>query len=335
MIRVGISGLGAVGRRALRIAEGRSDVQIVAVNGPGATATMAHLLKYDSNYGTFAADVSSDEDHLYVNGRSIRTFHEREPAKIDWQSEGVELVIEASGKFNDPELAKAHLQGGARRVVLAAPAKVNPAPTFILGVNADEFDPKEHFVMSMGSCTTNCLLPVMKVLDDAFGVEEGMMTAVHSYTSDQNLLDKSHKDLRRARAAAVNIIPTSTGAAKAVKAVWPELGENFHGLALRVPTQVVSAVDLVVRLRRPADAKGINHAMRAAAEGPMRGILDYTEAPLVSSDLRGSPASATLDAGLTAAVGQLAKVMAWYDNEWGYATRLVDLAAYIAKREEQ
>jgi glyceraldehyde 3-phosphate dehydrogenase len=319
----------------LRIAEGRSDVQIVAVNGPGDNATMAHLLKYDSNYGTFAADVSSDEDHLFINGRSIPTFHEREPGKIDWRSAGVDLVIEASGKFNDPELAKAHLAGGARRVVLAAPWKVNPVPTFVLGVNAEEFDPKEHFVMSMGSCTTNCLLPITKVLDDAFGVEEGMMTAVHSYTSDQNLLDKSHKDLRRARAAAVNIIPTSTGAAKAVKAVWPELGKNFHGIALRVPTQVVSAVDLVVRLRRPADAQAINQAMRAAAEGPMRGILEYTEAPLVSSDLRGSPASATLDAGLTAAVGQLAKVMAWYDNEWGYATRLVDFAAYIAKREEQ
>lgn len=294
---------------------------------------MAHLLKYDSNYGTFAADVSSDEGHLYVNGRSIRAFHEREPQSIDWASEGVDLVIEASGKFNDPELAKGHLTRGPRRVVIAAPAKVHEAPTFVLGVNADDFDPKEDFVMSMGSCTTNCLLPVTKVLDDAFGVEEGMMTAVHSYTSDQSLLDKSHKDLRRARAAAVNIIPTTTGAAKAIKVVWPELGERFHGFALRVPTQVVSAVDLVVRLRRKATAAEINAAMRAAAEGAMHGILDYTEAPIVSSDLRGCPASATFDAGLTAAVGQLAKVLAWYDNEWGYATRLIDFAAYIAKRE--
>ncbi len=295
---------------------------------------MAHLLKYDSNYGTFAADVSSDDNHLYVNGRKIPVFHEREPGTIDWASVGADIVIEASGRFNDPELAKAHLEGGARRVIIAAPAKVNPAPTYVLGVNAEEFNPETDFVISMGSCTTNCLLPVTKVLDDAFGVEEGMMTTVHSYTSDQSLLDKSHKDLRRSRAAAVNIIPTSTGAAKAVKVVWPELGRNFHGLSLRVPTQVVSVVDLVVRLRRPADAAAINSAMRSAAEGPLRGILDYTEAPLVSSDLRGSPASATLDAGLTAAVGQLAKVVAWYDNEWGYATRLVDFAAYIAKREE-
>ncbi len=332
MLRVGISGFGAVGRRALRIAEGRSDVQVVAINGPGPSATMAHLFKYDSNYGVFPGEVRSEDDHLYVGGRSIRAFHEREPARIDWRAEGVDLVIEASGKFNDPELAKAHLSGGARYVVLAAPAKVHPAPTFVLGVNEEEFDPLAHQVVSMGSCTTNCLLPVMKVLDRTFGVAEGMMTTVHSYTSDQNLLDKSHKDLRRARAAAMNIIPTSTGAAKAVGAVWPEVGRNFHGLSLRVPTPVVSVIDLVVHLRRAASAADINQALRSAAEGPMQGILAYTEDPVVSSDLRGDTHSAIVDGLLTGQVGELAKVVAWYDNEWGYATRLVDFAGYIAKR---
>ena len=332
MLRVGISGFGAVGRRALRIAEGRSDLQVVAINGPGASATMAHLFKYDSNYGVFPGEVLSDDDHLYVSGRSIRAFHEREPARIDWRSVGVDLVLEASGKFTDPELAKGHLEGGASHVVLAAPAKVNPAPTFVLGVNEDEFDPAQHRVVSMGSCTTNCLLPVMKVLDQTFGVAEGMMTTVHSYTSDQNLLDKSHKDLRRARAAAMNIIPTSTGAAKAVGAVWPEVGKRFHGLSLRVPTPVVSVIDLVVHLRKPVPAKELNAAFRAAAEGPMHGILGYTEDPVVSSDLRGDTHSAIVDGLLTATVGELGKVVAWYDNEWGYSTRLVDFAGYIAKR---
>ncbi len=332
MLRVGISGFGAVGRRALRIAEGRSDLQVVAINGPGASATMAHLFKYDSNYGVFPGEVLSDDDHLYVSGRSIRAFHEREPARIDWRGVGVDLVLEASGRFNDPELAKGHLEGGAGHVVLAAPAKGNPAPTFVLGVNEDDFNPQQHKVVSMGSCTTNCLLPVMKVLDQSFGVAEGMMTTVHSYTSDQNLLDKSHKDLRRARAAAMNIIPTSTGAAKAVGAVWPEVGKSFHGLALRVPTPVVSVIDLVVHLRKPSSAKELNTAFRAAAEGPMQGILAYTEDPVVSSDLRGDTHSAIVDGLLTAAVGELGKVVAWYDNEWGYATRLVDFAGYIAKR---
>lgn len=307
-------------------------MQVVAINGPGSSATMAHLFKYDSNYGVFAGDVASDDDHLYVSGRSIRAFHEREPARIDWASTGVDLVLEASGKFNDPELAKDHLVGGARHVVLAAPAKVHPAPTFVLGVNEAEFEPEQHRVVSMGSCTTNCLLPVMKVLDEGFGVAEGMMTTVHSYTSDQNLLDKSHKDLRRARAAAMNIIPTSTGAAKAVGEVWPAMGKTFHGLSLRVPTPVVSVVDLVVHLRRPAPAKEINAAFRAAAEGGLRGILAYTEDPVVSSDLRGDAHSAIVDGLLTGQVGELAKVVAWYDNEWGYATRLVDFAGYIAKR---
>ena len=335
MLRVGISGFGAVGRRALRIAEGRTDLQVVAVNGPGASATMAHLFKYDSNYGVFPGEVRSDDDHLYVSGRSIRAFHEREPARIDWGSAGVDLVLEASGRFNDPELAQDHLQGGATHVVLAAPAKVHPAPTFVLGVNEEEFEPERDRVVSMGSCTTNCLLPVMKVLDSTFGVAEGMMTTVHSYTSDQNLLDKSHKDLRRARAAAMNIIPTSTGAAKAVTAVWPEVGRRFHGLSLRVPTPVVSVIDLVVHMRRPAPAKEINAAFREAAEGPMQGILAYSEDQLVSSDLRGDTHSAIVDGLLTAQVGELAKVVAWYDNEWGYATRLVDFAGYIAKRVQR
>jgi glyceraldehyde 3-phosphate dehydrogenase len=335
LLRVGISGFGAVGRRALRIAEGRADLQVVAVNGPGASATMAHLFKYDSNYGVFPNEVRSDDDHLYVSGRSIRAFHEREPARIDWASEGVDLVLEASGKFNDPELAKGHLEAGVAHVVLAAPAKTHPAPTYVLGVNEGEFDPARDRVVSMGSCTTNCLLPVMKVLDESFGVAAGMMTTVHSYTSDQNLLDKSHKDLRRARAAAMNIIPTSTGAAKAVAAVWPEVGRRFTGLSLRVPTPVVSVIDLVVHLRRPVPARAINEAFRAAADGALEGILAYSEDQLVSSDLRGDTHSAIVDGLLTSQVGELAKVVAWYDNEWGYATRLVDFAGYIAKRVQR
>lgn len=333
-MRVGISGFGAIGRRVLRIAERRRDVQVVAINGPGATAAMAHLFHYDSNYGVFEGTVRSDHDHLEVAGRSIRVFHEREPQKIDWRSEDVDVVIESSGRFTDPAAAAAHLEGGARRVVISAPAK-GTAPTFVLGVNEEQYDPAVHRVMSMGSCTTNCLLPVMKVLDSGFSVVEGMMTTIHSYTGDQNILDGSHRDLRRARAAATNIVPTSTGAAKAVRVVWPEIAEKFHGLSLRVPTPVVSAIDLVVRLQRPAPAAEINRAFREAAEGEMRGILGYTEAPIVSSDLRGSAMSATVDGLLTASVGELCKVLAWYDNEWGYAARLVDFAAYLGKREEK
>lgn len=293
---------------------------------------MAHLFQYDSNYGVFDGTVTASDDHLVVNGRPIRVFHEREPRNIDWASQKVDVVIESSGKFTDPEAAAAHLEGGAHRVVISAPAK-GDAPTFVLGVNEGEYDPQQHRVMSMGSCTTNCLLPVMKVLDREFSVVEGMMTTVHSYTSDQNILDKSHRDLRRARAAAMNIIPTSTGAAKAIRVVWPDIAERFHGISLRVPTPVVSAIDLVVRLRRPAPVETINEAFRKASQGELLGILGYTEVPIVSSDLRQSPMSATVDGLLTAQVGELCKVMAWYDNEWGYAARIVDFAAYLGERE--
>jgi len=283
-MRVGISGFGAIGRRVFRIAEQRSDVEIVAVNDIIPSATMAQLLKYDSNYGPFAGTVTSDDDHLIVNGRSIRAFHEREPARIDWRSLSVDLVLETSGKFTDPAAAAAHLEGGARFVVIGAPAK--GAPSFVMGINEQEFDPARHQVVSMGSCTTNCLLPVVKVLEERFGVAEGMMTTVHSYTSDQNILDAAHKDPRRSRAGAMNIIPTSTGAAKVIGQVWPEVGKNFHGLSLRVPTPVVSAIDLVVHLKRPAPAAEINAALRAAAEGPLQGILEYSEEPLVSMDVK-------------------------------------------------
>lgn len=333
-MRVGISGFGAIGRRVLRIAQKRSDVEVVAINGPGATSMMAHLFQFDSNYGVYDGTVSIADDHLVVDGRPIRVFHEREPQNIDWSSQGVEVVIESSGKFTDPTLAAKHLEGGARRVVISAPAK-GDAPTFVLGVNEGDYDPAVHRVMSMGSCTTNCLLPVMKVLDREFSVVEGMLTTVHSYTGEQSILDRSHRDIRRARAAAMNIVPTSTGAQKAIKVVWPELAEHFHGISLRVPTPVVSAIDLVVRLSRPTSAQAINDALRSASESDLRGILGYTEVPLVSSDFRGSPLSGIVDGLLTASVGELCKVMAWYDNEWGYAARIVDFAAYLGGRETQ
>jgi len=293
---------------------------------------LAHLLKYDSTFGVLPHDVSVQDDTLMVDGRSVRVFQEREPGNIAWDDLGVDVVVESTGVFTDANLAKAHLGGSVKKVIISAPAK-NEDITVVLGVNEDQYDPQQHHVISNASCTTNCLAPVAKVLHEKFGIREGLMTTVHAYTSDQRLLDAPHKDLRRARAAALSIVPTTTGAAKAVSLVLPDLAGRLNGFALRVPTETVSAVDLVANLERPATAEEVNAAFAEAAQGALKGILDITDLPLVSIDFKGSPYSAIVDALSTMVIGDnMVKVMAWYDNEWGYATRLVDLAAYLARR---
>lgn len=331
MIRVGISGMGAIGRRVLRHAVHRKGIVITAVNDLADTPLVAHLLRHDSTYGPFPGEVREEGDQLLVNGQPIAVLHEADPARIPWDAYGVDYVIEATGRFTDAAKASAHLRQGVRTVVISAPAK-GDAPTVILGVNEDSYDPERHSVLSMGSCTTNCLLPVLRVLQEAFGVRESMMTTVHSYTNDQRVQDAPHKDLRRARAAAQNIIPTTTGAQKAVAAVWPDLGSRFSGLSLRVPTATVSLVDLVAHLERPATVQEVNEAFRSRAAGDLKGILGYSDEPLVSSDFTGSTESAVVDGPSTATVGPLVKVLAWYDNEWAYAGRLLDLIEYMNRR---
>jgi glyceraldehyde 3-phosphate dehydrogenase (phosphorylating) len=332
-VKVGINGFGRIGRNVYRAAHGRRDLEIVAVNDITDPPTLAHLLKYDSILGNFESEVRADGDTLKVDGSSVRVFAEKDPGNLPWRDLGVDLVIESTGLFTDATKAKAHLErGGAKKVIISAPAK-NEDITIVLGVNGDRYDPKQHHVVSNASCTTNCLAPVAKVLHDSFGIEAGLMTTVHSYTTDQRLLDAPHKDLRRARAATLSVIPTSTGAAKAMALVMPELKGRFHGISLRVPTPNVSIVDLAVMTRDPVSAETINEALREAAASDMKGILAVTEEELVSSDFKGNSNSSIVDAPLTMVVGDRhGKVFSWYDNEWGYSCRCVDLAVFMGDR---
>jgi len=330
-VRVGINGFGRIGRQVLKaILEGYEDeLEVVAVNDLTTPATLAHLFKWDSTYGPWDGEVEASENSIIIDGREIRVFAEREPGKIPWRDLEVELVIESTGLFTDAAKARAHLDAGAKKVIITAPAKGEDI-TIVLGVNEDQYDPARHHIVSNASCTTNCLAPVAKVLHERFGIVRGLMTTVHAYTNDQQLLDGPHRDLRRARAAATNIVPTTTGAARAVALVLPELKGKFDGFAMRVPVPTVSVIDFVVELSRATTADDINAAFREAAEDELNGILGYTDEPLVSSDFRGDSRSAIVD-GLSTMVldGTLAKVVAWYDNEWGYSCRVADLAYYM------
>jgi glyceraldehyde 3-phosphate dehydrogenase len=304
----------------------------VAINDLQPVATSAHLFRYDSTYGRYPGEVSAGESSITVDGHEVRAFSEKDPAALPWKDLGVDIVVESTGIFTDATKAKAHLDGGARKVIISAPAK-NEDVTVVLGVNEDRYDPEQHHIVSNASCTTNGLALPAKVVFDSFGIERGLMTTVHSYTNDQNVLDVFHKDLRRARSAGQNIIPTTTGAAKALALVIPELKGKFDGFSLRVPTPTVSIIDFVAVTSRPVTAESANEALRAAAEGPMRGLLGYTEEALVSTDFKGDDRSSIVDAGSTLVAGEnLLKVIAWYDNEWGYSCRVADLAKYMADR---
>lgn len=332
-VKVGINGFGRIGRNVFRAAMQRDDIDIVAVNDLTNACTLAHLLQYDSVHGILDAKIYANEEREFrVNGKEIKVFALPDPGTIPWGDYGVDIVVESSGRFTNRETASKHLNGKAKKVVISAPAK-NEDITIVMGVNENMYDPSKHQVISNASCTTNGLAPVAKILHREFGIIRGLMTTIHSYTNDQQILDLPHKDLRRARAAAMSIIPTTTGAAKAVSLVIPELKGRLNGLSMRVPTPNVSVVDLVVELERESSAEAINSALKAAAEGELNGILSYNELPLVSKDYNGNPYSSIVD-GLSTMVmdGKLAKVIAWYDNEWGYSCRVVDLVAYIAKR---
>ncbi len=327
--RIGINGFGRIGRAAYRSALQYPDLEIVAVNDLTDPATIAHLLKYDSVYGVFPKDVKSTESGMLVDGKEVKVSAQRDPKDIPWKDLGVDIVLECTGVFRDREKAAKHLEAGAGKVIISAPAKDEDI-TIVMGVNHDKYDPENHHIISNASCTTNCLAPAVKVLNDRFGVERGLMTTVHSYTNDQVILDIAHKDLRRARAAAMNIIPTTTGAAKAISLVIPELKGKLNGFALRVPTPTVSTVDLVVDLQKEVTAEEINHAFADEAAGSLQGILAITHDPVVSSDFRGSSYSSIIDGQSTMVIGgNMAKIIAWYDNEWAYATRLLDLAQFI------
>jgi glyceraldehyde 3-phosphate dehydrogenase len=333
-IRVGINGFGRIGRQVLRAArqQGIADIEIVAINDLTDTKTLAHLFKYDSVHRTFDGDVSAGSSSISIDGDEIQVFAEKDPSNLPWKKLGVDIVLESTGRFTDAEAAKKHLAGGAKKVIISAPAKGEDL-TIVLGVNEGKYDPAKHNIISNASCTTNCLVPMVKVVKDNFGFVRGSMVTVHSYTNDQNVLDLPHKDLRRARAAALSIIPTTTGAAKATALVMPELKGKIDGIAIRVPTPDVSFTDLAVVIDKPATVAQVNAAFKAAADGPMRGVLQYTEEELVSSDFIGNPYSCILDAKSTNVVdGLLLKVSGWYDNEWGYASRCVDLLRYVAAR---
>ncbi|MCX7774457.1 MAG: type I glyceraldehyde-3-phosphate dehydrogenase [Clostridia bacterium] len=333
--KIGINGFGRIGRNAFKvIMEKYADVlDIVAINDLTDAKTLAHLLKYDSVFGKFNGTVEAQDDKLVVNGKPITIIAEKDLGNINWQAFGVELVLEATGLFTKREKAELHItRGGAKKVLISAPA-TNEDITLVLGVNEDRYKPEEHHIISNASCTTNCLAPLAKVLYDSFGIEKGLMTTVHSYTNDQKILDLPHSDLRRARAAAMSIIPTKTGAAKAIGLVIPELAGKLNGFSLRVPTPAVSIVDLVVELKRSATKEEINEVLKKASEGSLKGILNYSEEPLVSVDYKGDPASSTVDALSTMVVeGNMIKVLSWYDNEWGYSNRYADLAAFVAAR---
>jgi glyceraldehyde 3-phosphate dehydrogenase len=329
-MKVGINGFGRIGRQVFRILHGRG-VEVALINDLTDNKTLAHLLKYDSIYGRFPGEVAYDDQYLYVDGKAIRATAVKDPKEIPWAEAGVGVVIESTGVFTDADKAKAHLEGGAKKVIITAPAKGEDI-TIVMGVNQEAYDPSRHHIISNASCTTNSLAPVMKVLEEAFGVEKALMTTVHSYTNDQRVLDLPHKDLRRARAAAINIIPTTTGAAKATALVLPSLKGRFDGIALRVPTATGSISDITALLKREVTAEEVNAALKAAAEGPLKGILAYTEDEIVLQDIVMDPHSSIVDAKLTKALGNMVKVFAWYDNEWGYANRVADLVELVLRK---
>jgi len=329
--KIAINGFGRIGRPVLRRLLDKG-LEVVAINDLADAKTLAHLLKYDSIYRNYDKKVDSAEKAIIVDGKKIEVLAEKDPERLPWKKMRVDIVLECTGSFTDSAGASKHLAAGAKQVIISAPAKDAGIPTYILGVNADGFDPGKDKIVDMGSCTTNCLAPIAKVLNDNFQIVWGFMTTTHSYTNDQKILDLSHKDLRRARAAAINIIPTSTGAAKAIGKAIPELEGKLNGIALRVPTPTVSVLDLVVDVEKPATIQEINKAFKKAAEGNMAGILGVEEVPLVSSDFIGDSRSAIVDAGLTMASGNLLKVVGWYDNEWGYACRLADFAEFVGKK---
>ena len=331
-VRVAINGFGRVGRLVFRAAFDNPLVEIVAINDLTNPATNAHLLKYDSTHGQLRREIANGEDYMAVDGRKVTVLAEKDPANLPWDALGVDAVIEASGKFTEADKAKAHLRAGAKKVIISAPAK-NEDITIVMGVNEDKYEPKRHHIISNASCTTNCLAPAAKVINDKFGIVKGLMTTVHAYTNDQRILDQAHKDLRRARSAGASIIPTTTGAAKAVALVLPELKGKLNGFAMRVPTQNVSVVDLVTELAAPVTAEEINAALCAAAANELAGILQVCQLPLVSTDFNGNPHSSIVDALSTMVIGgNLAKLVLWYDNEWAYSCRVVDLLLYIAAR---
>ena len=331
-IKVAINGFGRIGRNILRASLGNKDIDFVAVNDLTDTKTLAHLLKYDSILGNLDHDISHTENTIKVNNDEFKVFSEKDPAKIAWEDVGADVVIEATGKFTDREKAAAHLRGSVKKVIITAPAK-NEDITIVLGVNEKAYDPAKHHVISNASCTTNCLAPVAMVIHENFGIKKAQMTTIHSYTNDQVILDFPHKDLRRARAAALSMIPTSTGAAKAVSLVLPELKGKFDGIAVRVPTPNVSLVDVVMELEKDTTTEEVNAALKAAAEGKLKGILRFETAPLVSSDFKGNPHSSIVDADYTKVIGgNMVKVLSWYDNEWGYTCRVVDLIKYIGSK---
>jgi glyceraldehyde 3-phosphate dehydrogenase len=333
-VRVAINGFGRIGRLGLRamLERHKQELNVIAINDMADLATNAHLFRYDSNYGIFPGQVEVGEGALRIDGRNIAVLNQKDPARLPWRQLNVDIVIESTGVFTDAAQVRAHLEAGAKKVIITAPAKDEDI-TVVLGVNDSAYNPRKHHIVSNASCTTNCLAPVAKVIHDHFGIERGLMTTTHAYTNDQRILDLMHKDLRRARAAAINIVPTSTGAAKAIGLVMPELKGKLHGLSLRVPTSTVSVVDLVVDLKKSASVEDLNNALQKAAEGKMNGILTYSGEPLVSSDFRGNSASSTVD-GLSTVVleGRMAKVLSWYDNEWGYSCRVGDLATLMAEK---
>src|SRR5579864_3132837 len=331
-IKIGINGFGRIGRNIVRAALHNPNVEFVAANDLTDTKTLAHLLKYDSILGTIHADIQAENDAILIDGKRLRIFSVKDPAEIDFPGQGAQIVIESTGKFTDAKDASKHLRGSVKKVIITAPGK-NEDLTMVLGVNDKAYDPSKHNVISNASCTTNCLAPVVKVIHEAFGIEKGSMTTIHSYTNDQNVLDFPHKDLRRARAAAINMIPTTTGAAKAIGLVMPQLKGKLDGYAMRVPTPNVSVVDLVAVLDKPTTTDEVNAALQSAAEGLLKGILGYTTDPVVSTDMMHNPNSSIVDADLTKVLdGNLAKVVSWYDNEWGYSCRVVDLIAFLTKK---
>ncbi|MFG2075033.1 type I glyceraldehyde-3-phosphate dehydrogenase [Nonomuraea maritima] len=330
-IRVGVNGFGRIGRNFWRaVAASGKDIEIVAVNDLTDNATLAHLLKYDSILGRLPYEVKATSDEITVDGKAIKVFAERDPGKLPWGDLGVDVVVESTGLFTDATKAKVHADNGAKKVIISAPAK-NEDVTIVMGVNDSAYDPSSHTIISNASCTTNCLAPMAKVIHDSFTIQKGLMTTIHAYTQDQNLQDGPHKDLRRARAAALNVVPTSTGAAKAIGLVLPELKGKLDGFAMRVPIPTGSATDLTVEVGRDVTVDEVNAALKAAAEGPLKGILSYTEDAIVSSDIVTDPASCIFDAGLTKVIGNQVKVVGWYDNEWGYSNRLADLIELVGR----
>ncbi len=330
-VKIAINGFGRIGRLVLRAGYKNKDVEFVAVNDITDAKTLAHLLKYDSVHGIMDAEIQAKENAIAINGKEVKTYAMREPEKLPWKDLGVDVVLESTGKFTDREGAEKHITAGARKVVVSAPAK-NPDVTFVLGVNQEVYDKTKHHVISMGSCTTNCLAPIVKILQTEYGIEYGLMTTIHSYTNDQVVLDEPHKDLRRARAAALSMIPTTTGAAKAISEVIPELKGKLDGLAIRVPTPNVSLVDFVATLSKNTTKEEVNNKFKEYAAGPMKGILACSEEPLVSCDFNGNPYSSTVDMANTSVIGgKMVKVLSWYDNEWGFSNRMLELLSFVMK----